>query len=184
MFKLEIGDIFVYVDEGKGFTSRISRWAIGRYNHVSMYIGKGFGEVPFVFESNGRGASIVSLQHQTGRLVTVMRPIIKRGTVIDNAITLASDPKSYYDYFAYVHDCLPRVLWEKFPFLPIKPEYIRDATLICSEAIAECYWRAGIEILPQLVEGDAKVIPLPGDFVKTLVLDPVYEGRLLQDIQP
>jgi hypothetical protein len=50
--------------------------------------------------------------------------------------------------------------------------------MICSEAVAEAFWRAGIDILPQ------DVIPLPGDFVESLILDPVYEGRLLENILP
>jgi len=181
MFKPEIGDIFVYVDEGKGFTSTISRWAIGRYNHVSMYIGKAFGDIPFIYESNGRGVSIVSLQHQTGRLVTVMRPQLTdpiKQIIIYHAMFIASEKKSYYDYLSYVHFCLPRVLKEKFPFLPIPSLYYRDDQMICSEAVAECYWRVGIDILPQ------DIVPLPGDFVESLILDPVYEGRLLEDILP
>lgn len=178
MFRLEMGDILVYVDEGTGFTSSVSRWAIGRYNHVSMYLGEAMGGVPFIYESNGRGVSIVSLQYQTGRLVTVLRPEIEMQTTSSEAIKIASDPKSYYDYFAYVHNCLPRVLKEKFPWLPIPSQYHRDDAMICSEAVAEAFWRAGIDILPQ------DVIPLPGDFVKSLILDPVYEGRLLEDILP
>jgi len=178
MFTLEFGDILVYVDEGTGFTSSISRWAIGRYNHVSMYIGEAFGDIPFIYESNGRGASIVSLQHQTGRLVTVMRPQMLMENVVNKAITIASDPQSYYDYLSYVTNCLPRVLMEKLPWLPLPLKYQRDIFLICSEAVAEAFWRVGIDILPK------DIIPLPGDFVKALMLDPVYEGRLLEDILP
>jgi hypothetical protein len=178
MFTLEVGDILVYVDEGTGFTSSVSRWAIGRYNHVSLYMGKAFGEVPFLYESTGRGVAVHSLQPQTGKLVTVMRPVIRNSAVFLNAIDLATDPNSYYDYFAYVHNCLPRVLKEKFPWLFIPSQYHRDDAMICSEAVAEAFWRAGIDILPQ------DVIPLPGDFVKSLILDPVYEGRLFEDILP
>lgn len=182
------GDLFLYVDEGKGFTSTISRWAIGRYNHISMYLGEAFG-VPFLYESAGRGVSIVNVQHQVGRLVTVLRwkesgqwPVIPH-RVIDEAIKIASDPKSYYDYLCYVTSCLPRVLKEKFPFLPIPSQYHRDPTMICSEAVARAWWNAGIRCLKLPYDSEFYiVIQLPRDFVDSNVFDAVYEGRLFEDI--
>jgi len=205
MFQPEACDVFCYVDEGKGWTSTVSRWAIGRYNHVSLYIGRAFADIPFLYESNGRGVSIVNVQHQTGELVTVLRPLISdmdKARVIRRGIEIASDPKSYYDYLAYVTNCLPRVLKEKFPWLPIPPQYHRDASMICSEAVEEAFSRAGIDVLPDLIvdtlvkyqilafyplaalEAELRVIPLPGDFVKSDVFDIKFEGRLFVDIWP
>jgi hypothetical protein len=178
MFKLEMGDVFVCVNEDRGFIASFSRWAIGQWDHVSMYVGKAFNEVPFLYESNGRGVAIHSLQPQTGRLVTVMRPKIQIQKVIEQAIEIATDPKSYYDYYAIVHSCVPRVLKEKFPWLPIPLQYHRDDAMICSEAVAEAFWKAGINVLPQ------DVIPLPSDFIMSSILNFVYGGRLLEDIQP
>jgi len=181
-------DVFVYVDEGTGFTSKVSRWAIGRYNHVSMYFGKILTNTPFIYESNGRGVSIVSLQHQTGRLVTVLRLTPQADAAFETSlivkllstmINIASDPQSYYDYLSYVTNCLPRVLKEKIPWLPIPSQYHRDAAMICSEAVAEVFWRNEIDVLPQVPR---TMIVLPGDFVKSSLFDIKYEGRILEDI--
>jgi hypothetical protein len=213
IFTPEACDVFAYVDEGKGWTSTVSRWAIGRYDHVSLYLGRAFADIPFLYESNGRGVSIVNVQHQTGRLVTVLRPQlsdIDKTRVIRKGIEIASDPKSYYDYLAYVTNCLPRVLKEKFPWLPIPYQYHRDAAMICSEAVEEAFFRAGIDVLPQnliesvsrdgpvatwemwkilgfpngIIQNELRVIPLPGDFVKSLLFNIMFEGRLFEDIQP
>jgi hypothetical protein len=182
MFKLEPGDVFVFVNEDKGWTADISRWGIGRYGHAAMYVGFGFGgNVPFFFESTGRGCALHSLQHHFGELVTVMRPQINASAkqqVINNAIDLANSDKGYYDYLCIAKNCIPRVLKEKFPWLPIPPKYHRDPAMICSEAVAECYWRAGIEVLPE------DVVPLPGDFLTSLIFDIAGEGRILQDVVP
>lgn len=168
-------DILLYIDEGKSPISKLSQWAIGRFNHVSMYLGEAFDGVGFVYESNGRGVSIVSLQHQVGRLVLVLRPLITEDDkvkVINTAIEIASNPKSYYDYFCIVQSCVPRVLKERFTFLPIPLQYHRDASMICSEAVAEVFWQNMLKILPR------NVVPLPSDFATSRVLRPLYVMRI------
>jgi hypothetical protein len=185
-FKLEPCDIFLHETEGNGFIPTLSRWAIGPYGHVSMFvgdcnIGEGFNKVPLVFQSIEKGAGLYSLESMTGELVLVLRPQINSYQelwVISNSIDIASCPKSFYDYPGIIRYCMPRVLHEKFPWLPITVFYYRGVTLICSEAIAECFWRASIEILPQTT------VPLPGDFVTSLILTPAYYGRLMLDILP
>ena len=179
MFKLEPCDVLLYVNEGKDIFSAISRWGAGRYGHVAMYIGKAFGDVPFLFESSGRGATLINLQSHTGRLVKVMRPMSNDTDKLDilvQAIKIASDPDSYYDYRGIAWYAIPRVLKTKFPFLPIPPKYVRDGKVICSELVAEAFWRAGIEVLPR------DKVPLPTDFETSTFLEPVYEGRILEDI--
>ena len=182
MFKLEPCDVLLYVNEGKDIFSAISRWGAGRYSHVAMYIGKAFDDVPFLFESSGRGTTLINLQSHTGRLVKVMRAdhlaSWQKKEIIAKAIELASDPQAYYDYHAIAWYCIPRVLKRKFPFLPIPPKYVRDKKVICSEAVAEAFWRAGIQVLPK------DVVPLPGDFESSPILEVVGEGRLLEDILP
>lgn len=181
MFKLGSCDVLICVNEGKNWLSSFSKWAIGRYEHVAMYLGRAFDGVPFLVESTGRGVAIHSLQPQTGRLVVVARLKIDAGVrmlITEEAINLANDSQSYYDYFSIVHSCVPRVLKEKFPFLPIPLKYHRDPMMICSELVAELFWRAGIEVLPQ------DIIPLPGDFAESPLLEILYEGRLMEDILP
>lgn len=185
MIKLEPCDVLLYVNEGTNWVSAFSRWAIGRYEHVSTYMGTAFLNTPFIYQSEGRGALIDSLQEHTNRLVTVMRADpaqitqAQKDQVIAEAIEIVSGPGSYYDYVAIVKFCVPYILKKKFPWLPINPpEYKRDRYMICSEAAAEAWWRAGISILP------TDVIPLPGDFLTSLALDIVGEGRILVDVVP
>ena len=178
MFKLEICDVLLHVNEGTDWTSAISRWGAGRFGHVSMYIGKAWG-VPFIFESDGRGVVLQSLQHKTGELVKVMRHTVfpsPEHELVTEAISLASSDRAYYDYFTIVRSCIPRALKMKFPWLPIPVKYHRDPMMICSEAVAEVFWRAGIEVLSK------DIVPLPIDFETSPILEPVYEGRLLEDI--
>jgi hypothetical protein len=179
--KLQSCDVLLYVDEGTGWTSVVSRWAIGRYHHAAMYLEK-FCSIPLLYQSTGRGVGLDSLSLDTGKLVMVMRPEyvypehqIKIATI---AIAIASDPQSYYDYLAIVSSCLPRVLEEKFPWLPLPLKYQRDKYMICSEAVAEAFWRADIEVLPK------DVIPLPGDFLTSPVLKIMGEGRVMDDVIP
>jgi hypothetical protein len=149
-----------------------------------MYVGFadfGFHDTPFLFESTGRGCALHSLYHHFGELLLVMRSELDWSftqQLIGNAIALSNDPKAYYDYFTIVESCIPRVLKTKFPWLPIPVKYHRDPMMICSEAVAECFWRAGIEVLPK------DVVPLPGDFEESPILQSMYTGRLLEDIQP
>jgi len=176
--KLESADIILYVNDRKDWFSTFKRWASGRYEHVSMYIGK-FHDIPMLYESDGRGVVIQNVAHQTGRSVVIMRPEItqiQKNKVIKTAFDIASSDKSYYDYFAIVKSAIPRLLKEKFSFLPVPSQYIRDAMMICSEATAEPFWRNGIEILPQ------DVIPLPIDYYTSPILKYVCEGKLLEDI--
>jgi hypothetical protein len=184
MFKLETCDVFLFVNESKGWTQDISRWGIGKYGHAAMYVGFadfGLHTTPFLFESTGRGCALHSLYHHFGELLLLMRPQVdwaSKQQLIANAIDLSNDPQAYYDYFTIAESCIPRVLKTKFPWLPIPVKYHRDRLMICSEAVAECFWRAGIEVLPE------DIVPLPGDFVESLALDPVCQGRLLVDIEP
>lgn len=187
MFKLETCDVFLFVNESKGWTQDISRWGIGKYGHAAMYVGFadfGFRDTPFLFESTGRGCALHSLYHHFGELLLVMRPQVdleSKQWLIGNAIDLSNDPKAYYDYFTIVKSCIPRVLKAKLPFpfnLLIPVKYQRDPMMICSEAVAECFWRAGIGVLPK------DIVPLPGDFEESPILQSMYTGRLLEDIQP
>ena len=181
MIKLQPLDLLLYVNEGKSWVSAFSRWAIGRYEHVSTYVGVGFGNVPFIYQSEGRGVILDSLYEHTGRLVMVMRPNpsitqAQKDAVLKEAIGIVSDPNSYYDYVSIVTSCLPRVLEEKFPWIPIPLKYQRDKTYICSEAAAEPWWRTGLMILPDTI------VPLPGDFLTSPLLIQMGEGRLMEEV--
>jgi len=171
-FNLQPGDILVTVSWKKDLWSRIRRWAVGPYSHCYLYLGQVRIIVdpkqnqtlrfPLLFESNGRGAVIQALSNRYGQEIVVMRLKSEYGAkiprVLKEAVVLASDHKSYYDYYAIVRWVLPRIICEKL-HLPIPLSWQRDERQICSEAVAECFWRGKLEVLPK------DIVPLPGDFV-------------------
>jgi len=182
-FKLESMDFLVNVNRGKDPISVIKRWGVGEFSHIFAYLGKlslGIHGVlryyPFLYESSGRGVVIESLSNRYGQEVVVMRlryperiPLI-----VEEAIKLASDPKSYYDYYCIPLNIVPRVLHDKFG-MPLPQKYDRDEKMVCSEACAEICWRAKVPVLPE------NVVPLPGDFVVSVILNEVNRGILSED---
>lgn len=52
-------------------------------------------------------------------------------------------------------------------------KYIRDAVMVCSEAVAEVFWRNGLD----MVSGET--ILLPEDFARSKSFDKVNEHVLL-----
>jgi len=185
--KLETCDIILWINDKNDPINRLSRWGIGPYSHVAMYIEPFLG-VPMVYESRGRGVSIASLLPQTGQPVAVVRPILPplyerswlpwQKVLVKTAFQIAADEKSFYDYLSIVHSVLPRVIAEKLPWLPLPVKYHRDIFFICSEAVAEVFWRNGISVISQ------DEIPLPGDFAKSPILKYMGKGKLMEDILP
>lgn len=213
--KLQPCDIILWINEKNDPINRLSRWAIGKYCHVAMYVGRhwfeasGWGfNIPLVYESRGRGVYIASLLPQTGMPAAVMRPsslddpMVPKSVadttiqqLLSTAFDLAADEKHFYDYFAIVHSVLPRVIAEKLPWLwcdqpwlPLPVKYQRDIFFICSEAVAEVWWRNDTLILPDDIRDADGIhsgsIPLPGDFAKSPILKLVGTGKLMEDIVP
>ncbi|MBA7680289.1 hypothetical protein ES703_88603 [subsurface metagenome] len=181
-FKLQPGDILVNVNSGSDPWSRIRRWGLSSpYTHVFLYLGtfaiKGYTmEIPFLFESNGRGVVLRSLSERYGEQVVVMRlkPEFRDRLVaiLNEAINLASDLQAVYDYTCIPLHIIPRILHEKLG-IPIALKYQRDEKMVCSEAVAEIYWEASAPVLPK------NVVPLPGDFVElSSILSEVNRGKL------
>jgi len=188
-FKLQAADILVNVNNRNDPFSIIKRWVMGSpYDHVFMYMGK-LGilvnrrqrrilNFPMLFESNGRGVVIQSLSNRYSQKVVVMRlkpsangNMVPR--VLEEAVKLASDPQSYYDYFCIVRFVLHRLIYNKLR-LPIPLSWHRDTMQICSEAVFEVFFRAGLLLL----FADS-IVPLPGDFVTdSFLLDEVWRGKL------
>lgn len=184
-FKLLPGDCLVNVNRGKDPWSVIRRWAVGSYSHCFLYMGvlrlgatryrACAGRVPMIFESYGRGASLRMLSEHYSEEVVVMRlkPQYRRRIpkVLREAIKLASDPQAYYDYLVVVTHLIPWLILQKLG-IPVPLKYHRNSLMICSEAIAEVFWRANVSVLPD------DIVPLPGDFVTSDLLTKVYEGVL------
>jgi hypothetical protein len=191
-FRLQPGDILVNVNDRSDPYSVVKRWAVGPYEHVFMYLGRvgilvnhrrhRILRFPMLFESNGRGVVIQSLSNRCGQKVVVVRlksefdrKRIPR--VLEEAVKLASDPQSYYDYLCVIRFVLPRIIFEKLG-LPMPLSWHRDARQICSEAVYETFYRARlVNVLPR------NVVPLPGDFVTdSPLLEQVWRGRLSEEL--
>ena len=192
-FKLEPGDILVNVNDRNDPFSVIKRWAVGPYSHVFLYMGmlglystraqRRIIRVPMLFESNGRGVVLRNLSSRYGEKVAVMRLKSEYDRrriprVLIEAIELASDFQSYYDYLGIVRWVLPRIICEKLG-LPMPLSWHRDERQICSEAVFEVFFRAKVvDILPSYC-----VPPLPGDFVTdSPLLKKVWSGHLSEDV--
>ena len=190
-FKLEPGDILVNVNDRNDPFSKVKRWVAGSYEHVFLYMGK-LGLIinrrqrrilrfPMLFESYGRGAALRSLSERYGQEVVILRLISEQSKiprVLEEAIKLASNPQSYYDYLCIVKFAIPRLICEKLG-IPMPLKYQRNPWHICSEAMFEVFIRGGIPDLLYL-EG---VVPLPGDFVTdSLLLKKVWAGILSEEV--
>ncbi|MBA7550258.1 hypothetical protein ES705_42768 [subsurface metagenome] len=190
-FKLEPGDILVNVNRRNDPFSRVKRWVAGPYEHVFMYMGtlgllvnwrqRRILRVPMLFKSYGRGVCLRSLSERYGQQIVVMRLKAESDRkriprVLEEAIKLASDERSYYDYFAILKFALPRLICEKLG-LPMPLKYHRDPWHICSEAVAEVFIRGGLDLLY------LEDVPLPGDFVtESLLLEKVWAGSLSEEL--
>lgn len=192
-FYLNPADIIVNVNDRHDPLSSIKRWAVGPFDHVLMYLGK-VGIIvdreqrwisfrfPMLFESNGRGVVIQALSNRYGQEVVVMRLKpeyrAKIPRVLKEAVKLASDERSYYDYYAIARWVLPRIIREKL-HLPIPIAWHRDERQICSEAVFEIFDRAKlVDILPSYYRP-----PMPDDFVTdSLLLEGAWAGRLLEEV--
>ena len=191
--KLEPGDILVNVNRRNDPFSKVKRWLAGPYEHVFMYMGRlgllrgghssDLWNVPMLFESSGRGVALQSLSNRYGQEVVVLRLRAESDRkripqVLDEAIKLASDPQSYYDYLCIVKFAIPRLICEKLG-IPMPLKYHRDPWHICSEAVYEIFHRAKLVdiLLPHCTP------PLPGDFVTdSVLLEKVWAGILSEEV--
>ena len=114
---LKACDVLLCLNDRKGLGSRLKRWAMGRYEHVEMYLGDKFYKIPLLFKSDNRGVVIQNVAHQRGRHVRVMRPMLmgrEKPKLIRTAVRIASDSRSYYDWWGLIRFAALRVLREKF----------------------------------------------------------------------
>ncbi|GAI88896.1 unnamed protein product [marine sediment metagenome] len=186
--KLKPGDFLVNINRGKDPWAVLRRWASGPYSHCFLYMGvlrlgatryrACAGRMPMIFESYGRGASLRLLSERYGQKVVVMRLNKYRGRipkVLREAIKLASDPQSHYDYYVIATHIIPWLILQKL-HIPVPLKYHRNKLLVCGEACAEVFWRAGIEVVPK------DIVPMPGDFVTgSDLLEEVGQGELAEE---
>lgn len=186
-FRLQPADILININDRSDPLSIVKRWTVGPFEHVFLYMGelglfstraqRRIIRVPMIFESNGRGVTLRSLSSRYGEKVAVMRLKAEHHKrriprVLIEAIELASSFQSYYDFLGIVRWVLPRIICEKLG-LPMPLKYQRNPAMICSEACAEVFWRAG---LADVVSKHR--VPLPSSFVNSPLLEQVWEGSL------
>jgi len=187
------GDILVNINHRNDPYSIVKRWAVGPYEYVFMY----FGQVgilvnrrqhrilrfPMIFESDGDGVVVESVRTRFNQSVVVMRLKSEHDRrripkVLEEAVKLASDSQSYYDYLCIIRFVLPRLILEKLR-LPVPLKWQRDERMICSEAVEEVFHRAKLVdiLLPYCTP------PLPGDFVTdSTLLEEIWRGTLSEDL--
>jgi len=167
--KLEPVDILVDVNEKKDLYSQVERWALGNpYIHVRMFYGKPYPSMPPLFYESipTRGVTFTNVYDSLGQMVVVMRLRPEydsfKQLILHNALEIATDPQSKYDFECVPGYILLRLICGKLG-IPLPLRYHRNEFMVCSEACAEPFWRSGLEVLSQ------DVVPLPGDFVCALV---------------
>lgn len=183
-FRLLPADVLVSVNDRRDPFSILKRGLMGNpYDHVYAYMGQvgllvcsEIIKIPMLLESDGDGVVIESLASRYGESVVVMRLKLeyrdKLFKVLQEAVLLAQDPQSKYDYMCIVKWVLPRLILERLR-LPIPLTWQRDARQICSEAVWEIFYRAKLAVLP------AGTVPMPGDFVTgSPLLEEVWRGKL------
>ena len=164
--KLEDADVLVDVNTSKDLFHRIKRWFLGNpFTHVRMFYGRkrphSLGE-PVFYESRDRGVIFTKARDFLGQKVIVMRLrpdyASYKTAILQAAWEIATDPHSHYDYLSVPGFLIPRLIFEKL-HLPLPLKYQRNPYMVCSEAVAEVFWRSDLNVVPQDVE------PLPVDFV-------------------
>ena len=169
-FKLEPGDVLLF-ESGKGFWGFLDKLFI-KFRHVAMFYGYTDQGLPLLVESTKRGVVIRTI-FAYEEPITVMRPqLMTLSKVTEAALKIAENPHSFYDYLCLVLFAVPRVVLARLGIRsPLK--YKRNLWYICSEFVAEAYWQAGIEIIPQ------DQVPLPDDFLTSPILEfvGVYYGK-------
>ena len=174
--KLQPCDILVNVNDRGDPWSKVKRWGIGPYEHISLYLGR-MGlfvyrkqprilRVPMIFESvPAQGVCLRQLSERYGEKVVVMRLKSEHDrkripNVLLAAIDLASDDSAQYDFICIPLHIIPRILNEKFG-MPVPVKYHHNEWHVCSEGVQVVFIRGRLyEIL-----GPLCVPPLPGDFV-------------------
>jgi hypothetical protein len=167
-FKLQPADVLVDINEENDLYSKLDRWALGSpYTHVRLFCGTPYASMPPLFYESipTKGATFTNAFDSLGQKVVVMRlrPEYQshKPMVLTEACRIATDPQSRYDFACLPDYILPRLICDKLG-IPVPLKYHRDPFMVCSEAVAEPFWRSGLEVLP------LDVVPLPGDFVYAL----------------
>ncbi len=168
MFDLKLGDIIVCrVGKNWGILRPFVSWLTGGFDHVMIYVGN-----QLLAEARPKkGVSLVSVREHFGREILVLRPQDEAvaEAAAREAIALASDPDTLYDFPAIIRFAIPKLILRKFRIR--YKAWHNDRFHICSELVWSAYNRAGFEFR-------FGGIPLPADFVDHPRLRIVARGTL------
>ncbi len=179
-----LADIVLMRDDSKGILADIKRWGLkseydpkGEWGHVAMVCAFATDgtvtDIPLVVESIGRGVMIRPLAASNRRYVRVLRygpSAAPAKMAAAKAISLATEPDSFYGYFDIPFALIPRLLLYKLTGKRYKWVYRHNGVFICSEVPDEAF---GYTFFPDELEP-----PLPGDYNSVKSLSPAYEGVL------
>lgn len=166
-FILKPCDILVCETTKPNMIDDIEIWALGNpFTHAMLYYADGL-----IYQSiPSRGCILNSIAAEFGRYVVVVRPQLtglQVNQVRSNMVNIVEDVRSHYDFVAIPQYVIPRLVIMKLGlgrFLPLR--YHQHPSVICSMAVAEAFWRSGIDnLLPWTPDTPDEPITLPGDFV-------------------
>lgn len=169
--KLQPCDVLVEYD---GDGKNLFRWVLGnRRTHVTMYAGSGK-----IAESISTGPQYTNADSKYGWRMTVVRfPLTESEatTVLAEAINIINKEKAPYGWSDLPGEA-QHLLVRKFLGIDVSYFYIRDKMYICSEFVAECFWRAKVKGFPLTTSKR----PLPEHFLIPEFI--VADGKLGVDI--
>lgn len=166
--KLQSCDVLVEYD---GAGKNLFRWVIGnRRTHVTMYTGGGV-----IAESVSTGPQYTYASDKYGWRMTVVRFPVEESLVLAEADNIISKEKAPYGWLDLPGEA-QHLLVRKFLGIDISFLYIRDKMYLCSEFIAECFWRAKVAAFPL----PTNKRPLPEHFLVPEFI--VADGKLGVDI--
>lgn len=168
MFDFKAGDIIVCrVTKNWGVLRPFVSWLTDGFDHIMIYV----GDQLLAEARPKKGASLVSVREHFGRYIWVLRPQDEAiaEAAAREAIALASDPDTLYDFPAIIRFAIPKLVLRKFGIS--YKAWHNDQLHICSELVWSAYNRAGFKF-------GFHGIPLPADFVDHPRLRIVATGRL------
>lgn len=163
--ELNSGDVICFISPGKSFTDKLFTWALDSdVTHVGMYYGEEDG-VRLVYESTQDGVNLNDLDDYDGRDIVVVRVNGVNGRKFKRTMmVIQSDPECQYGWDDIFASLIPYLICKKLGLKPLT-RFLRNKLMVCSNAVAEVFWRNGLLVNDIPGYYDDQPPPLPADFV-------------------
>lgn len=122
-----------------------------KYQHAYIVIGND------IVEAEPGGAARDTLHYETAAYSAFPLTDDQRQAIVSAAVSMVGTPYSFVDYAAIGALRLLHFGW-------IEDYVSASGHMICSQLVAECYRRAGIELFPNRAAGDV----VPGDLARLI----------------